>query len=652
MRPRLLQFAAALAAIVGIVCNATSAMSDDAPTAMLIVDSSGSMWARLPPNNKAKIDIVRDKLAALLQTPSQTRVGLVAFGHRRRGDCNDVQLIASPDSPRDALIGPIAKLNPRGPGPVTAALKIAIDTIDTARPAQIVIVGDGADNCQQDTCAVATDFAKTAPGVAIQVIGIGIPASDRPRIACAAQATGGHYYDVADENGLNAALDEATKLAILSPGARSTPSAAAKSKEPVAPPPPSGATLRVSASLAKGGALLKAPLRWRIFKAGEKTAAGQTTGPDISAKLLPGSYDIEAELGSIMARQQITVANGTAESIVLPLDAAHLRVNVSAAKGGAPSPTATLTVASGNAPVAIARNGGADLYLPPADYTVTAEDGIARASQTVTLAAGDDTPVDIALGSGRVELSATNGVANGKPGDQANGLVDDVIYTIFEDDPESPDGRREVARSHAAEATFTLPSGTYYVSARSGAAEVRERIGVGIGETVKKMLVLAVAHLELSAVVAGAPATEEQGVVFRVDRIDANKERVARAVGPKAAFSLPPGRYRITASLAASPLLAVQEVTLEAGKTATTTLKIDGGFVRFKPPSTVAYASDAYWEVLNAKGVPVWRKTGTDAKALLAPGHYKVRFDAQSKKRETEFDVRAGETKEVEIGQG
>ena len=329
MRLRLLHFVAAVAALLSIGASVSAAPANaptQAPTTMLILDGSGSMWARLAPENKAKIDIVRDKLATALQAPSSTRVGLVSFGHRHRGDCKDVELIAPPGSPRDALIGPISKLNPRGPGPLTAALKVAIDALGAARPAQMLIIGDGADNCRQDTCALASDFAKTSPGVAIQVIGIGIPATDRPRIACVAQATGGRYYDVTDSDGLNAALDEATKLAILTPTA---PSAVPKNKEPVAPPPPQGATLRVSASLSKGGPLLKVPLRWRIFKAGEKAVAGQTTGPDISAKLKAGSYDIEAQIGSVLARQEITVADGAAESIILPLDAAHLKVCVS-----------------------------------------------------------------------------------------------------------------------------------------------------------------------------------------------------------------------------------------------------------------------------------------------------------------------------------
>jgi Ca-activated chloride channel family protein len=638
MRLGILQFAAVVTAASAAALSGVRA--DDAPTAMLIVDGSGSMWARLAPDNKPKIDIVREKLTTILQTPSSTRVGLVSFGHRRRGDCNDIELIAAPDSPRDALLGPLAKLNPRGPGPVTAALEVAAEAIGTSRPAQIVIVSDGADNCQRDTCAAADEFAKSAPGVAVQVIGIGIPASDRPRIACVAQATDGHYYDVADSNGLTAALDEATKLAILAPG---TPDVAAKSKAPAAPPPPAGATLRASASLAEGSPLLTVPMRWRIFKAGEKAVAGRSTGPDISAKLAAGSYDIEVELGSVVARQQITVTDGAAESIIIPLDAAHLKVNASAAKGGTPSPTATMTIAAGDKPVAIARNGAMDLYLPPADYTVTIADGIAHASRTISLSAGDVKTDDVALSTGRVDLSATTGVNGAAP--------DDLVYTIFEDDPESPNGRREVARSHASEASFVLPAGTYYVSARSGAADVRQRIAIGIGETVKHTLSLGLAPLKLSTIVAGAPATAAQGIVYRIDKADGDKARIARAVGPETAFSLPPGRYNVSATLAAYPLSTVQEITLEAGKPVETTLRIEGGMVSFRPPAEIA-TSDVYWEVTDQSGAPVWRKTGRDAKTLLAPGRYKVRFESQSIRRETDFDVRAGETKDVEIGRG
>ena len=173
MRLEFLKFVLGLIAAVGfvavgLVAGAGPAVSDEAPTAMLILDGSGSMWGRLPPDNRAKIDIVREKLGGLLATPSSTRLGLISFGHRRRGDCNDVELIAGPDSPREPVLDGIAKLNPRGPGPLTAALKLAVDAIGQSRPAQIVLIGDNADNCQPDTCAVASEFAKTSPGVIIR----------------------------------------------------------------------------------------------------------------------------------------------------------------------------------------------------------------------------------------------------------------------------------------------------------------------------------------------------------------------------------------------------------------------------------------------------------------------------------------------------
>ena len=66
-----------------------------------------------------------------------------------------------------------------------------------------------------------------------------------------------------------------------------------------APPPPAGASLRASASLAEGGALLDVPVSWQIFKSGDTTALGESQGSDISAKLPAGSYDVEATLGSL-----------------------------------------------------------------------------------------------------------------------------------------------------------------------------------------------------------------------------------------------------------------------------------------------------------------------------------------------------------------
>lgn len=634
--------AVALFATGGLVAGPRPALSADAPTAMLIVDGSGSMWGRLGPINRPKIDVVRDKLGALLSEPSSARVGLISFGHRRRGDCNDVEMIAGPDSPRQSVLDPLAKLSPRGPGPVTAALRMAADAIGTSRPAQIVIVGDNADNCRQDSCAAARAIAKSSPGLVVQVIGIGLSANERPRMACMAEATGGRFYDITDSNGLDAAIDEAVKLAILTPS--DIAGADAKSATPKAPPPPAGASLRASAALAEGRPLISVPMTWRIYKAGGSKILGQGVGKDISAKLPAGDYDIEAELGGIKARHTITIADGDAQSIIVALNAAHLVTRAVASKGGPPSPTATLSVTANDQPVALKRGDTVDVYLPPAEYGVTAVDGAARSSQTVNLAAGDDKQIDLALATGRLDLSATGA---------GGGAIQDVLYTVETDDPESPDGRREVARSRSPQASFVLPEGTYYVGANSGNGLTSKRVAIGAGQTVTETLAIDLVPVKITALVAGEPAKPDDNIFYRVDRIDGDRVSVARAIGPALDLNLSPGRYRISASLASAHLTASKELSFGAGKPAKAEIDIASGQVNFTPSAdAVPKFGDITWEVADENGMSIWRSTGAEATAILAPGKYTVRFDARNSHGQAAFEVRAGQRQKLEIGPG
>lgn len=636
--------AAAVFATGGLVARPAPAFSGDAPTAMLIVDGSGSMWGRLAPANRPKIDIVRDKLGTLLAAPSTTRLGLISFGHRRRGDCNDIEMIAGTDSPRQDVLTAIATLNPRGPGPVTGALRMAAGAIGQSRPAQILVIGDNADNCRQDSCAAAREIAKSSPGVAIQVIGIGVPANERPRMACMAEATGGRFYDVTDSDGLNAAIDEATKLAILSPSGVAGTGGEAKTEPPKAPPPPAGASLRASATLADGHPLLNVPLTWRIYKAGSLSVLGQGVGKDISAKLPAGDYEIEAELGGIKVRHAITISDGEAQSIIVALDAAHLVARAIAAKGSPPSPTATVSVTSGETPIALKRGGAIDLYLQPADYDVTVIDGIARASQALKLAVGDDKLLDIALSTGRLDVSATGA---------SGAAVQDVLYTVDTDDPESPDGKREVARSRSPRASFTLPEGTYYLGANTGNGIISKRVAVGAGQTVTETLSVPLVAAKISALVAGAPAKAGDNIFYRVDRIDGDRISIARAIGPALDLNLSPGRYRISASLATAHLTASKEVTFEAGKPAKAVIDITSGQVSFRPAAGAVPAfGDVTWEVSDEQGMPIWRATGADATAILAPGRYTVRFDARNSHGQAAFEVQAGQSQKLEIGPG
>lgn len=650
---RALVFAAAGAfAFGGIVCDV--ARAEDTPTTIIIVDGSASMWGRLPPDNRAKIEVVREKLSASLRAAPQTRVGLVSFG-QRRADCTDAEVINAPDTAHDAALNTLAMLNPRGRGPLANALRAAAGAISASRPAQILIVSDGADNCAQDACKAADDFAKASPDVPVNVIGVAIAPNEKPLVACVANSTGGKYFEAATSTDFAAALDEGAKLALLAPGTTSQPAApkaaptapgatpTAPSAPALPPPPPAGAALRIAASLSKNGPTLSVPVKWRIFKSGETSPAAESQGQAIAVKIPPGDYEIEARLGGLSSRENVTVAAGSAQSIVVPLNGAHIVARAGATKGGSPSPTAVVSLSSGEKTVALVRGSVIDLFVPPAKYTLLAVDGTSRQSQELALAAGDDKTADIVLRTGTIDLSAATG----------SGAVKDVLFTISEDDPESQSGRREVARSRAPQAAFTLPAGTYYVSARAGKAEANDRIALNIGDQAKRTLNLAVSTLKVTATVGGTAPPSGRTVVFRIDKIDGDKTEVDRAMGSAAEFDMPPGRYRVTATLPNYHLSASKEVALEPGKVNEQQIDIASGEIKFAPPAgNAAGPLDIYWEVRDLRGIAVWRATGGAVTAVLAPGTYVVHLDSRGKRKTATFDVRAGESRTIEIGPG
>jgi Ca-activated chloride channel homolog len=642
-----MRIAAALFAFVtGIAGGLTSGAAAESGSTMFVIDGSGSMWGRFEADKRAKIDVVRDLLRSKIEASEGQAVGLTSFGHRRRGDCSDVEVIAEPATDSAPVLEPLAKLNPRGKGPLVGALRQAVGALGPNRPASLIVVGDGADNCQQDACAAAKEIASSAAGVAIHMIAIGVDPGDVPRLSCVADATGGTFHDVQDSVALALAIDAATAVAMKTPSAPA-PSAPAPTSQ--LPAKPTDAALEASVSLASGGQPITAPVRWRIFKAGGSDVLAESDSPTLSARLDPGPYDIDAETSGIRVKQPVTIEAGRPVTLVIPLNAARLTITAKADKvTAAAQPLITIEPQtpgkSETANTLIGRRGISTQIVPAGSYLVTLADGTARQQKSVTLAAGADTTVDFALGTGRVELSA--GLR------EDGGAIEDVTFAISEDDPDSPDGRRQVARSRSPTPQFTLPAGTYYVTARSGDGEVRERIAVGAGDVVKRALILPLVPVKISALIGTTPATASHGVVYRVTALDGDRREVARSVLTEMTLNVMPGRYRIAAHLDAHHLKVAEEVVVEAGKASSVVLKFDAGEVSLKPAAGQAPGSgEAYWEIIDSKGKAVWRSMTTEATALLAPGRYAVRLDVRDKRTEAAFEVRSGEKKVVQVGQ-
>ncbi len=199
-----------------------------------------------------------------------------------------------------------------------------------------------------------------------------------------------------------------------------------------------------------------------------------------------------------------------------------------------------------------------------------------------------------------------------------------MTFILSQDDPDAPNGRREVARSAAAAPTFMLPAGTYYVSVRTPSAEVREQIAIGAGDVVKRAVPLSLAHVKLAATLGGKPVADSSPVTFRVIRLDGESREIARTIAKAPEFDLSAGRYRLEAALAASNVIAATEIALAAGQVQDITLPLEAGSVTLKRDAGGAANGDVYWEVQDEKQRTVLRSSQAQPTAVLAPGRYVV----------------------------
>lgn len=613
---------------------------------LFVIDGSGSMWARFDTasEKRAKIDVVRDLVKPLVAPGANgARIGLASFGHRRRGDCTDVEVIAPIGSPREEVVGALDKLDPRGKGPLAQTIRQAAGAIGPERPASVVVVNDGVDNCRQDACAAAAEFASQAPGVPIHIISIAVDPASLGSLQCIAKATGGEFFDARDPVALAADISEVALRAF-----GDAPAAAAPEALSQAAPALPQAALRATLSLAEGGKPMARAAYWRVVEINSGKLVVETSAPGIAENLEPGDYLVEAQMGGMKASAPAHVETGKPVMVALALKAARLGVKSKGArpKSSQSAPLVTVRAAANNgtpgATVLIGRLDEIDALVPPATYIVTITDQQIRQEQSVDLGEGTEAVMAVDMKSGRLALSAVTR-ENGAP-------LQDVIFSVLEDDPDSPDGRREVRRSRAPEPSFSLPAGTYYVVARSGYAEQRQRIALSAGDDLTKALVLPAATLKLSAQVSGASMPYSADLVYTIETIEKEPRQIARLSTPQFEGLLGAGRYRVSAELERNAARVQQDITIEAGKPANVALKIDAGEATLRARSIATAGFDTFWELRDAQGRAVWHSTSAEPKVLLMPGRYSVRLETRDTILQAAFEIAAGEKRTIELG--
>lgn len=360
---------------LGLLAPAAAAAVNGAdgrqPPAMVIVfDATNSMWTQIDGANK--VVLLRRALSRAFEAAQgKLEIGLLSYGSSEEAACTAIETVRplgpvmAEDYARAVDQVPLGK----GGTPLARALAEAANLADyETRPATLVVISDGLDNCRADPCAAAAQLKARSPGLSVHAIAFDQAQKGQlAALSCMATETGGTFYSATSGDELDKALAAVVALAAngAAPAmARQRNGAAVAAPPPatagvgvgeeqpvsVSPPAPriakadagETATLRLAARLTEDLPPLSGGLVWRVFAAEPdengsfKVVARRTEArPEVS--LAAGSYVVHVAYGRAKATSQVTVKDGVLD-LTLVLNAGGLRLGAVGPDGRAIPP--------------------------------------------------------------------------------------------------------------------------------------------------------------------------------------------------------------------------------------------------------------------------------------------------------------------------
>jgi len=190
----------------------TTIVAEEKLQAVIIFDASASMWEQIDGVNK--ITIAKEALNKVVnEWNPNVELGLTVYGHRKKGDCSDIET-AVPVSivDKDKIISIIKKIQPKGKTPIARTLqKVAEELKFTEEKATIILISDGKDSCDADPCAVAKNLEKRGIDFVTHVIGFNVDKKTDKQLECIADETGGEYFSANNATALNEAMKTIVK---------------------------------------------------------------------------------------------------------------------------------------------------------------------------------------------------------------------------------------------------------------------------------------------------------------------------------------------------------------------------------------------------------------------------------------------------------
>ena len=208
-----IQLRTAVLLAASAVCQPLAATAQEAPRTIIVMDGSGSMWGQI--DGRAKLEIAREAVARVVQgIPVQQELGLLAYGHRTKGNCSDIELLVPPgQGTGPAIVDAVNAMRFLGKTPLSAAVRQAAEALRYGEEsATVVLVTDGLETCEADPCALASELEAAGVNFTAHVVGFGLTKEEGAQVACLAENTGGRYIEAANAGELVSALTEAISM--------------------------------------------------------------------------------------------------------------------------------------------------------------------------------------------------------------------------------------------------------------------------------------------------------------------------------------------------------------------------------------------------------------------------------------------------------
>lgn len=513
----------ALAAILLSLLPAGPVLADG--RSIIVLDGSGSMWGQI--DGRAKLEIAREALASVLSAlDPATEIGLMAYGHREKGACGDIELVVPPGpGTAQAITEAANRMKFLGKTPLTEAVRrAALELRSTEAKATVILITDGIETCAADPCALGAELEASGVDFTAHVVGFGLTDDEGRAVACLAQTTGGRYIQASDAGQLVSALQST-----VAPALPTTP--------------PSGAmeaTVDPVLLLIEGGEEPEERLLGDATFAFFPIAADGTVAADPverlhgsrTASLPAGRYQMRTTLHEAEVTQEVTVGPASAPSTpTAVLDAGILNLTLRPAPEADPDPEAHWSL---RGPKGVSDAGYQTAYrvFPSGEYTLTATLGTAEIGQTVMIEAGRITDLDLVVGVGEAVVEALY-----LPGLKVEGS--EFFVQIFAPEPDAEGTRRPVAHAYGPGARFDLPPGDYLAVVTLGQAVAEEPFTARLGERVELGIPL---NAGVAAFTFGDAGTLLQVFATETDPAG-NRKAVGQGFGPEWQSTYPAGEY-------------------------------------------------------------------------------------------------------------